>query len=91
MNGNWSASSRCNEFRKPSLDRCPLNWWYDPLQALFISTLATLGWTIGSQVRLAGSVQIGYWTVVFHWCCFGGLIVGQFLGYSIYQSRIMNA
>src|SRR5260370_19316150 len=33
------------KLRRPSLDRNPLNWWFDPLQSLFITTcnMAAIG------------------------------------------------
>jgi hypothetical protein len=87
----WFATSRCDEFRAPSLDRFPINWWYDPLQALFISTLTTFGWAIGSQLRIAGTGTLGFWTVAFHWCVFVGLLVGQLIGYPLFYRRITRA
>src|SRR5260370_5379329 len=32
---------------RPSLSRSPLNWWHDPLQALFISTCMAISTVIG--------------------------------------------
>jgi hypothetical protein len=87
----WFATSRCDEFRVPSFDRFPINWWYDPLQALFISTLGALGWAIGSQLHIAGTGELGYWTVAFHCCIFAGLLVGQIIGYPLFYRRIRYA
>ena len=82
------AATCCEQFRRPAWDRFPVNWWYDPLQALFITTLIALGWAIGSQLRFPAYGTVGYWTVVLHWCIFFGLVVGELIAYPIFRHRI---
>jgi hypothetical protein len=84
----WFASARCDSFRLPSWHRFPLNWWYDPLQALFITTLGSFGWALGSQLRFPSYGTVAYWTVVSHWCIFGGLVIGELIAYPIFRHRI---
>jgi hypothetical protein len=86
----WTARSRCSSFRRPSWYRNPFRW-NDPLQALFITTLAMFGWAIGCQIRISGSGSIGFWTVMTYWCIFIGLVIGQVLGYLIFRKRIVPA
>src|SRR5215831_19914589 len=39
------------KLRRPSLDRNPLNWWFDPLQSLFITTCNIAAMGVGSVLR----------------------------------------
>jgi hypothetical protein len=87
----WFASGQCDSFRRPSWDRFPINWWYDPLQALFITTLGALGFAIGAQLRFHFVAPLGYWTVVLYWCIFFGLVLGEVIAYPIFRHRIETA
>jgi hypothetical protein len=80
--------SKADRLRRPSLNRFPLNWSGDPLQALFISTLCCLGLFIGSLSRVIDSGALGFWTVAFYCSLFFGLLTGQLVAYRLYRSRI---
>jgi hypothetical protein len=87
----WFATTRVESFRRPAWDRFPINWWYDPLQALFITTLCSFGWAVGSQFRFPVYGTVAYWTVILHWCIFGGLVLGEFIAYPIFHHRVEEA
>ena len=83
---------QCNvdKLRRPSFDRNPLNWWYDPLQSLFISTCNVAAMAIGSLLRRpTGSVAL--WMVASYFCFTFGLIIGQVLVYRVYRERVVAA
>jgi FtsH-binding integral membrane protein len=83
---------RCNvdKLRRPSLDRNPLNWWFDPLQSLFISTCSVAAMAVGSLLhRPTGSVA--FWMVATYFCITLGLVVGQVVVYRVYQDRVVAA
>jgi hypothetical protein len=84
---------RCNvdKLRRPSFDRNPLSWWYDPLQSLFISTCGMAAMAIGSAVRRPTIGSVGFWTVAVYTCFALGLLVGQILVYRIYRENIIAA
>jgi hypothetical protein len=76
--------------RRPSLDRNPLNWWFDPLQSLFISTCSVAAMAIGGLVhRPTGSVA--FWTVATYFCITLGLVIGQILVYRLYRNQVVAA
>jgi hypothetical protein len=83
--------SRREVLHRPGLDRSPLAWTRDPLQALFFTTLAALGMALGAQVRVAGSGDVGFWMVASLWCLFAGLFVGRLFGYFFFRGRITAA
>ena len=87
----WLASGQCDSFRRPSWDRFPINWWYDPLTALLITTLGSFGYAIGVQLRFFSVAPVGYWTVVLHWTIFFGLVLGELIAYPIFRHRIEAA
>ena len=76
------------DLRRPKWDRFPLNWLGDPLQALFISTLCTLGLVVGSLFRFFQSGMIATQTLFVHTCLFVGLILGQQIIRLLYRNRI---
>ena len=78
----------CETLRRPSLDRNSVNWWYDPLQSLFMSTLIMAGTGIGSIFRFPEWGSTGFWTLGFYWCTVAGFMIGQFFVYKIYRERI---
>ncbi len=78
----------CETLRRPSLDRNSANWWYDPLQSLFMSTLIMAGAGIGSILRFPEWGSIGFWTLGFYWCAVAGFMIGQFFVYIIFRDRI---
>lgn len=73
---------------RPSLNRNPLNWWHDPLQALFISTCAMVFMTIGGALRRPALASVGFWMIATYACFALGLFVGQILVYRIYRENI---
>jgi hypothetical protein len=76
--------------RRPSWGRNPLNWWCDPLQALFISTNVLAAMAIGGALQQPTFGSVGFWTVGVYACFAIGLFVGQILVYRIYRQRIAS-
>ena len=81
----WSKAKR---FERPGLDRFPLNWSGDPLQALFITTLWSLGLFAGSLAHAFSSGVAGVWTSISFACLAIGLTIGQLLGYWFLRDRL---
>jgi hypothetical protein len=72
--------------RSPSLMRCPLAWWIDPIQSLFISAASTSLSACGSfaaYVRVGGNIQ--YWTTASTAFFAAGLWTGIALACVIYR------
>ena len=83
---------QCNvdKLRRPSFDRNPLNWWYDPLQSLFISTCSGAATAVGGLLhRPNGSVA--FWMAATYFCFTFGLVIGQVLVYRVYRDRVVAA
>jgi hypothetical protein len=78
------------KLRRPSLDRNPLNWWFDPLQSLFITTCNIAAMGVGSLLRRATG-SVAFWMVATYFCAFFGLVVGQVLVYQVYRDRVIAA
>jgi hypothetical protein len=74
-------------FRKPTWDRFPLNWGRDPLQALFIASVSSLGALFGSLLRLTISGPVALNVVSLYASIFFGLMIGQILGYLMFRKR----
>lgn len=83
--------AKSDRFRKPSWDRFPLNWWRDPLQALFVSTCCVFALALGGTLRVSGSGNEGVATVLSFWCIAIALSLGQWMGYAIYRDRIVDS
>jgi len=79
--------STVHDLRKPSWDRFPLNWWGDPLQTLFISTLSALGLVVGSLFRFGTSGIIEVQLAATYVSILVGLVIGQMIVYAVYRSR----
>jgi FtsH-binding integral membrane protein len=84
-------SAGCETFCRPSWDRHSFNWWYDPLQSLFVTTCFMLAMSVGSAFRLPVVGSTGLWTFAMYCSIVVGLAVGQFLVYRIYRERITEA
>jgi hypothetical protein len=82
----------CNvdKLRRPSFDRNPLNWWYDPLQSLFITSCNTAAAGVGSLMRRAPG-SVAFWMMAMYFCAFFGLVIGQLLVYRVYRDRVVAA
>ena len=80
-----------NRLSRPSWDRNPLNWWGDPLQALFISTCIMAATAVGSALRRPTFESVGFWTLGVYVCFAIGLVVGQVLVYRVYRGQIATA
>ena len=78
------------KLRRPSLDRNPLNWWFDPLQSLFITTCNMAAMGVGSLLRQATG-SVAFWMVATYFCAFLGLVIGQVLVYRVYRDRVVAA
>lgn len=81
---------KCDSLRTPSWDRNPYNWWYDPLQALFMMRWIMFGMALGSLIRIPTYGSIGFWTLGVYFCCAAGTAIGQFFVYKIYRDRIIR-
>lgn len=81
-------SGNCETLRRPSWDRNPLNWWYDPLQSLSMSVWIMSATALGSLFRLPVFESTGFWTFGVYCCLSAGLAIGQFFVYKIFRDRI---
>ena len=83
-------TGKCKMLHRPSWDRNPMNWWYDPLQSLFITNFVCAGLVIGSAFRLSRANTTGFWLFVSYCCMTSSLFIGQFLVYRIFQNHIVK-
>ncbi|HUN62901.1 MAG TPA: hypothetical protein VMU53_12960 [Candidatus Sulfotelmatobacter sp.] len=74
---------------RPSWDRNPFNWWFDPLQSLFISSCVMAASAIGSGLRRPTFGTAAFWTFGLYACFAMGLIVGQIVVYRLYRTHIV--
>jgi hypothetical protein len=65
-----------------------MNWWHDPLQSLFISSLLCSGMAVGSALRRPSFNSAAFWTSGMFVSSAVGLLIGQMLVYRIYRQRI---
>ena len=82
----WFA--QCFTLRRPSWSRNPLNWRYDPLQSLYITTWIMLGMSIGGALRLPSVGRNGLLCFSMFTSATLGFFVGERFIYSIYHARI---
>jgi uncharacterized membrane protein len=80
--------ARGGGLQSPSFDRCPVSWWTDPLQSLFISTLVCLGLFTGSILWALGRNHSEIWVVALFGNMFLGLLVGQAITYRLHAKWI---
>lgn len=80
--------AKVRRFRRPSWNRFPLNWWSDPLQTLFVSTLCALGLFVGSLSGLYRVGPRGFWMTASFGSTFLGLLITQILAYRLFRNRI---
>jgi tellurite resistance protein TehA-like permease len=83
--------AKCETLRRPSWDRNAINWWYDPLQSLFIFTCIMSAMAVGSVFRLPAVGWAGLWTFAMFCCIAVGLTIGQFIAYRIFRKYIAEA
>ena len=81
-------SCKCDYLRTPSWDRNAFNWWYDPLQSLFMMTWIMAAMAMGSMFRLPSYGSIGFWTFGVYFCWAVGTAIGQLVVYKIFRNRI---
>jgi hypothetical protein len=86
-----TRSGKCETLLRPSWNRNAINWWYDPLQSLFITNFILAGMAIGSALRLSKGNETGFWLFASYCCMAVGLLVGQFLVYRIFRARIVKS
>ena len=84
-------SKKCETFQRPTWTRNPINWWYDPLQSLFISNFISAGMAIGSALRLSKGTETGFWLFISYCCMAIGLLIGQLLVYRVFRARIVKS
>lgn len=82
---------KCEGLRTPSWDRNPFNWWYDPLQSLFMSTWIMSAMALGSMIRMPAYGSTGFWTFGVYFCWATGTAIGQLFVYKIFRDRIVKA
>lgn len=78
------------KLRRPSFERNPLNWWFDPLQSLFITTCNMAAMGVGGLLRRATG-SVAFWMIATYFCAFFGLAIGQILVYRVYRDRVVAA
>jgi len=81
------VSQASAQLRAPSLSRFSLNWGGDPLQVLFIATLATLGLIVGGAFRVGIR---GLWTLAPYVSILGALLIGQAVVYGAFRDEIQK-
>jgi hypothetical protein len=84
----WRATRKSQVFKRPSFDRLPFREISDPLQSLFIGTLAVLGGGIAATFRLKYGTSGGLGVVMFAWSFPAGLLAGGVLGYAIFRRKM---
>jgi len=80
---------KCERLSRPSWGRNPFNWWFDPLQSLFITSCVMAAMAIGSAVRHPALGTVAFWTFGVYSCSAVGLFIGQILVYRIYRTNII--
>ena len=80
-----------DRLRRPSLDRNPVSWWYDPLQSLFITTCNIAAMAVGSLLHGLPSNSVAFWMIATYFCITFGLVIGQALVYRVYRARVVAA
>ena len=83
----WRATRKSQVFERPSFDRLPFRE-IDPLQSLFIGTLAVVGSGIAATCRLKYGTSGGLGVVMFAWSLPAGLLAGGALGYAIFRRKM---
>ena len=83
-------SCKCESLQTPTWNRNPFNWWYDPLQSLFMSTWIMSAMALGSMIRMPAYGSIGFWTFGVYFCWAAGTAMGQFFVYKIFRNRITS-
>ena len=78
------------KLRRPSFDRNPLNWRFDPLQSLFIAMCNGAAAGVGSLLRQATG-SVAFWMKGMYLSFFFGLVIGQILVYLVYRDRVVAA
>jgi hypothetical protein len=81
------VSHASQRLRAPSLNRFSLNWVGDPLQVLFVATLATLALIVGGVFR--AGIR-GLWTLGPHVSILAGLLIGQAIVYWAFRREIQK-
>ena len=82
--------SKCDSFSRFSWDRFPLNWWYDPLQSLFMTTCIVTGWAVGSAFSLFYVGTNGLINLALFSSGAAGFHLGQLSIYKVYRRRIIE-
>ncbi len=79
--------AKAHHFLKPKWNRCPFNWWSDPLQALFVTTWCSFGMLVGSLFRFRTSDRASMWTVMAYVSIFVGFALGRTIVNLMYPKR----
>lgn len=77
--------------QRPSWERNPINWWGDPLQALFISACCVAATAVGGSLRHPAVGSAEFWMLVFYASCAAGLLTGLGLAYRFFGKYIAAA
>lgn len=81
---------RQDTVQRPSWHRNPINWWGDPLQALFISTCFVASMAIGAALRHPAIGSVGFWMLGVYYSVGIGLLIGQLLVYRVFRRHILD-
>ncbi len=81
--------SQADDLRRPSMNRQPLDWRYDPLQSLCITTFISLAWAIGAALSLFSVGANALIVFSMFMSSVIGLSLGQLTIYKIYRRRIV--
>ena len=76
------------KFRKPSLERQPLGWWYDTLQPIRVSLASALCLCLGSSFALPRAGHQGVMMFWFYVAMTAGLFIGERIVYRLYSKEI---
>jgi len=85
----YSRRKGVETFRRPSLDRHPINWWGDPLQSLRVSSIGIGLFVVGACFALPKADHRGVMMFWFYAAVALGLFIGERMAYRIYAKRII--
>jgi hypothetical protein len=84
----YSRSIGVQQFRRPSLDRPPFDWWRDTLQPLRISVIGACLYFLGACFALPRTDRLGVMLLWFYAALAAGLFIGERIVYVLYRERI---
>jgi hypothetical protein len=85
----YSRGIGVQEFRRPSFDRQPLDWWRDTLQPLRVSVVSAALYLLGASFALPHTDHRGVMLFWFYAALAAGLFIGERLVYRVYRAQIV--